>query len=454
MIEEIIKDQKTFFGSNITKDLAFRLKHLRKLADLVEKKEAEIVEALSADLGKSYFEAYSSEIGYILESIHYTMKNLKKWAKPKRKRSPLFMPISKSKIHYEPHGIVLIIGPFNYPFQLVLEPLVGAIAAGNTCILKPSEKTPNTSRIIKEMMAEVFEKDYVTVVEGGKELVTELIHAPVNYIFFTGSNKVGKIIMEAASKRLIPVTLELGGKSPTIVHKDADLEKAAARIVWGKFYNVGQTCIAPDYIYAHESIKEELLEKMKTKIADFYGENPLESPDYGKIIDESSFDRLVSLIEEEKVVAGGQKDRDTLKMAPTLLNHIDWQDPVMQEEIFGPILPVLSYHNLEHTLEIIKDQPRPLAFYLFTENKDLQKEVINKIPFGGGCINDTLSHVTSPRLPFGGTGNSGMGSYHGKESFLTFSHKKSIMKKSTLFDIKTIYPPYKGKLGLLKKIMK
>lgn len=453
MIQEIIQKQKVFFKNNETKNLAIRIQKLKKLKKTIEEKEDKILEALTVDLGKSEFEAYSSEIGFVLESISYTLKNIKKWAKAERKRRPLFMPSSKSTLYYEPHGLVLIVGPFNYPFHLVIEPLIGSIAAGNTAILKPSEKTPATVRVIEEIIGEVFEEEYVAVVNGGKELVQELLHSKVDYIFFTGSTKVGRIVMQAAAEQLIPVTLELGGKSPVIVHKDADIEKAAARIVWGKYYNLGQTCIAPDYLYVHESVKEDLLKILKAKIKEFYGESPLESLDYGRMIDRKSFDRVSALIDEEKVYFGGVTNKESLKIAPTILSNVAWTDSVMQEEIFGPILPVLDYQEIDQVLTLIEDKPRPLAFYLFTEDKQLEKQVIEEIPFGGGAINDTLSHISSPRLAFGGTGQSGMGSYHGKAGFETFSHKKAIMKKSTLFDIPLIYPPYKGKLKLLKKIM-
>lgn len=454
MIQQIITKQRNFFKTNQTKDLAYRIKHLKKLRDTIKSKEDRILNALYQDLGKSDFEGYSSEIGFLLESIHYTLKNIKKWARPKRKRTPLFMPISRSKVYSEPHGVVLIIGPFNYPFHLVIEPLIGAIAAGNTCILKPSEKTPHTVAILQEIIEEIFTPEYASVILGGKEEVTELIQSDVDYIFFTGSSTVGQIIMEAAAKKLTPVTLELGGKSPTIVHKDADIEKAAARIVWGKFYNAGQTCIAPDYIYAHEAIKEKLMVAIEKKIADFYGNNPLTSPDYGRIIDQHDFKRLMNLIDPNKLYCGGEVHQNSLKIAPTVMANVTWDDAVMQEEIFGPILPVLTYEDIDEILDLIKDKPRPLAFYLFTEDKQLQKKVVHEVPFGGGCINDTIAQVTSQRLPFGGTGHSGIGAYHGKTSFETFSHKKSTMKKSTLFDIDLIYPPYKGKLKLLKMIMK
>ncbi len=428
--------------------------YLFKLKEVIQNKEEKILEALKKDLGKSDFEAYTSEVGFVLKSLDYTLKNIRNWAKTKKVRRPIFMPISKSYVKYEPHGTVLIIGPFNYPFQLIMEPLIGALAAGNTAIIKPSDKTPETVEILREIIEEVFDKEHVDVVTGNREAVSELIHLDFDYIFFTGSVPVGKIVMEAASKNLTPVTLELGGKSPAIVHKDADIEKAAARIAWGKYYNAGQTCIAPDYIYVHEDVKDRLLEGLIKEIVDFYGVEPLKSPDYGRIINHKEFNRLSDLIDDQKLYFGGEKTEEKLKISPTILTNVTWDDDVMQEEIFGPILPVLTYNKISEVVNIIKDKPRPLSLYLFTEDKNLQKKIEDEVPFGGGCINDTISHVSSPRLPFGGTGNSGIGSYHGEESFITFSHKKSMMKKSAKFDIRYIYPPYKGKLGFIKKIMK
>jgi aldehyde dehydrogenase (NAD+) len=454
MIQKKIEKQKEFFKTNKTKDISFRMLYLFKLKEVIQNKEEKILEALKKDLGKSDFEAYTSEVGFVLKSLDYTLKNIRNWAKTKKVRRPIFMPISKSYVKYEPHGTVLIIGPFNYPFQLIMEPLIGALAAGNTAIIKPSDKTPETVEILREIIEEVFDKEHVDVVTGNREAVSELIHSDFDYIFFTGSVPVGKIVMEAASKNLTPVTLELGGKSPAIVHKDADIEKAAARIAWGKYYNSGQTCIAPDYIYVHEDVKDRLLEGLIKEIVDFYGVEPLKSPDYGRIINHKEFNRLSGLIDEKKLYFGGEKIEEKLKVSPTILTNVTWDDDVMQEEIFGPILPVLTYSKISEVVNIVKDKPRPLSLYLFTENKNLQEKIEDEVPFGGGCINDTISHVSSPRLPFGGTGNSGIGSYHGEESFITFSHKKSMMKKSTKFDIRYIYPPYKGKLGFIKKIMK
>jgi len=454
MIQDIIKKQKDFFQTNKTKDLNYRIIFLNKLKEVIKAKETDILNALKNDLGKSKFEAYTSEVGFVLESLNHTIKNVGKWSKTKKVRSPIFMPISKSYFKYQPHGTVLIIGPFNYPFQLIMEPLIGALAAGNTCILKPSDKTPKTVEIIKEIIAEVFNDEYVDVVTGNREAVSELIHSDFDYIFFTGSVPVGKIIMEAASKNLTPVTLELGGKSPTIVHNDADIKKSASRIVWGKYYNAGQTCIAPDYLYVHEDVKDKLLKELKRQIVEFYTDDPLKSPDYGRIINLKEFNRLSELIDSSKLYFGGEKIKEELKISPTILRDVTWEDDIMKREIFGPILPVLDYSNIENVINIIKNKPSPLSLYLFTEDKILQEKIEDEVPFGGGCINDTISHVSSPKLPFGGTGNSGMGSYHGKESFITFSHKKSMMKKSTLFDIRYIYPPYKGKFNLIKKIMK
>ncbi|HCX04334.1 MAG TPA: aldehyde dehydrogenase, partial [Clostridiales bacterium] len=397
MIQKKIEKQKEFFKTNKTKDISFRMLYLFKLKEVIQNKEEKILEALKKDLGKSDFEAYTSEVGFVLKSLDYTLKNIRNWAKTKKVRRPIFMPISKSYVKYEPHGNVLIIGPFNYPFQLIMEPLIGALAAGNTAIIKPSDKTPETVEILKEIIEEVFDKEHVDVVTGNREAVSELIHSDFDYIFFTGSVPVGKIVMEAASKNLTPVTLELGGKSPAIVHKDADIEKAAARIAWGKYYNSGQTCIAPDYIYVHEDVKDRLLEGLIKEIVDFYGVEPLKSPDYGRIINHKEFNRLSDLIDDQKLYFGGEKIEEKLKISPTILTNVTWDDDVMQEEIFGPILPVLTYNKISEVVNIIKDKPRPLSLYLFTEDKNLQKKIEDEVPFGGGCINDTISHVSSPR---------------------------------------------------------
>lgn len=450
-----LEQHKKFFATGRTKDVGFRLSQLAKLKKVIMEHEQDLNEALTQDLGKSAFEAYASEIGYVLDSISFFMKHIKEWTKVRKVKTPLVHIGSKSYIYPEPYGTVLIVGPFNYPFQLVMEPMIGAMAAGNCVLLKPSEFTPNVSRVMAKIIQENFEQGYLSVMEGGKELTSELLHAPFDYIFFTGSVEVGKIVMKAAAENLVPVTLELGGKSPCIVDKDANLEVAAKRIIWGKYMNAGQTCVAPDYILVHHEVKGQLVEKLAKTIKEFYGESPKESRDYGRIVNERQFDRLVSLLEERKVVAGGYHHREELFMEPTLMNDVSWDDKVMQEEIFGPILPVLEYDSLEQAIELINAKPKPLALYLFTENGDVEERVIRSVSYGGGCINDTVTHLTNPNLPFGGVGPSGIGSYHGKDSFETFSHKKSIMKKSTKVNLSFIYPPYSEKsINFLRKIMK
>jgi aldehyde dehydrogenase (NAD+) len=454
-VETLLANHKTYFEKGETKNIDFRLKQLATLKKAVQDYEQEWMDALRKDLGKSVFEAYGSEVGFVLDSISFFMKNLKGWAKVKKVKTPLVHAGSKSKIYSEPYGTVLIIGPFNYPAQLVLEPLVGAVAAGNCVVIKPSEFTPTVSGVLTKMIGQYFNKEYISVVEGGREETSALIHAPFDYIFFTGSVEVGKIVMQAAAKRLVPVTLELGGKSPCIVDRDANIEVAAQRIIWGKFMNAGPTCVAPDYIIAHADIKEKIVKTMAKTIKAFYGENPHESKDYGRVVNERQFDRIVSLMDTDKVVTGGSFMREELYMEPTVMDNVTWDDRVMQEEIFGPILPVLEYRGLRDALKQINDRPKPLALYVFTENKEVEEQVIQGASYGGGCVNDTVTHLTNPYLPFGGVGTSGIGSYHGKNSFETFSHKKSVMKKSTKINFSFLYPPYSEKnINLLKKVMK
>lgn len=454
MLDQIIDAQKKYFIQGHTRDVEKRIAHLKSLRTFIQVNEAEILEALLEDLGKPYFEGYATEVGYVLESISYIIKHLHSWVKDHKVKSPLHQMPSTSFVKYEPYGIVAVMAPFNYPFQLVIEPMVGAIAAGNTVIIKPSEYTPKTTTLLKNLIHECFPPEYVSIITGDRTVADELIHAPVDYIFFTGSVAVGKLVMKAAAERLTPITLELGGKSPTIVHKDANLSVAAKRIAWGKFINTGQTCIAPDYVYVHESVKDEFLGELEIAIQKFYGENPLLSNDYGKIVNERHYDRLVTLLNQEKIVIGGEVDRDTLFIAPTVMENITWDDGIMADEIFGPILPVLSYSDLNETLKLIANKPKPLALYLFSESDIVQKIVMEKVQFGGGCINDTLTHTVNPNMPFGGVGTSGIGSYHGYESFLTFSHQKSIHKKSTKIETGIAFPPYKNKLKLIKKILK
>ncbi len=455
-IQAKLQSHRLFFETGQTRELAFRTDQLRRLRQTILSYKQQIVEALHQDLRKSESETYLTEMIIVIRSIDYTIRHLRKWMKPQKMRTPLPLLPSSSFIRNEPYGTVLIIGPFNYPFQLVIEPLIGAIAAGNCAIIKPSESTPHISALIKRLIEETFEPGFVSAIEGDRETTSTLIHAPVDYIFFTGSTGVGKIIMEAAAKRLVPVTLELGGKSPTIVDETAKLDIAAKRIVWGKLINTGQTCIAPDYLLVHNSVKQELIAKMKEAIRAFYGENPQTTPDYGRIVNERQFDRLAAIVEADRscVVHGGKLDRNDLYIEPTLLDNINLQHASMQEELFGPLLPIIGYNSLDEAVRIIEAHPKPLALYLFTENPDTERRIIGQIPFGGGCVNDTIMHVANHHLPFGGVGSSGMGAYHGKHSFSLFSHQKTIVKKSTRIELGLAFPPYGNKLERIKKFLK
>jgi len=450
-VNDIIKNQKSYFKSGETKAYEFRIKQLNKLKEGVIKYQQEILMALNQDLKKPVFEGITSEVGYVLHSIDYVTQKLEKWMQDEHVDSG--DENIDTYIHYVPFGTVLIIAPFNYPFQLALEPLIGAIAAGNTIVLKPSRYTSATERVLENMIDEIFEANYITTVTGNREVLTELIHAPFDDIFFTGSVPVGKIVMKAAAENLTPVTLELGGKSPAIVHKDANLDFAVKRISWAKYINNGQTCITPDYIYVHEDIRDKFLEKVKTYIINSYGENASESPDYCRIVDKKQFNRLEKLITKDKVYYGGNTDESQLYIQPTILKDVVWTDSVMSDEIFGPIMPVLSYKDINEVFDGISNSPKPLALYIFTEDENIQNRIIEEIPFGGGCINDTMSHVASYELPFGGVGHSGMGSYHGKQSFKAFSHAKSILKNKMKTANEFAYPPYEGKVEMLNQMM-
>lgn len=455
-ILETYNKQKEFFKKGKTLDIEYRLDALRKLKKVIKDNEEEILEALRKDLGKSDFEGYTTEVSLVYEEINIALKKLKSWAKNKRVKSPLALFPAKSYIKYEPYGTVLIIGPFNYPFQLNLAPLVGAIAAGNTAIIKPSEYVMATSNIIKKVLEQTFDEEYVAYIDPtrGKEVVEELLEMRFDYIFFTGSITVGKIIMKAASKFLTPVTLELGGKSPCIVDNDAKIELAARRIVWGKLINCGQTCVAPDYIYVHKSIKSKFLEELKKEIIKQYGENPKNSEDYGKIVSEREFNRLMSYIEKDNLEFGGDCDLEKLYIEPTILNNITWENKVMEAEIFGPIFPVLEFENLDDVIEEVNNREKPLALYYFSNNNEKVDKVLKYTTSGGMVINDTLMHVSTTYLPFGGVGNSGIGKYHGKDSFYTFSNAKAVVNRGTWYDVPLRYAPFKGKLELAKKIIK
>ncbi|MGB3207468.1 MAG: aldehyde dehydrogenase [Crinalium sp.] len=450
----IVTEQRQFFANGKTKDVAFRIEQLKLLKKVIIEQELNIQNALKADLNKSEFESYVTEIGLCLEEINYAIKHIKSWTKPQKVKTPLIQFLASSQIYPEPLGIVLIIGAWNYPFQLMITPLVGAIAAGNCAILKPSELAVNTSQVLSNIINKTFDANFIHVIEGGKETTQELLSEKFDHIFFTGSTEVGKIVMTEAAKQLTPVTLELGGKTPCIVDANTHIEYTARRIVWGKFLNAGQTCIAPDYLLVDEKVKEDLLANIKTCIKDFYGNNPVESPDYGRIINEKHFNRLCKLLNTGEIIIGGETNLSDRYIAPTVIDRVSWEDAVMKEEIFGPILPVIEYNDLSEAIALVNSQPKPLALYFFSNNQPKQQQILRSTSSGGVSINDTVMHTGVPDLPFGGVGASGMGSYHGKASFNTFSHKKSILNKSFLVDLKVRYAPYKEKLKLVKQLMK
>lgn len=455
-LREKINKQRKYFSTGETKDINFRIEKLKKLRDVLKSEEEKIFEALKKDLMKSSFESYVTEVAMVYDEINMHIKNIKKWSKKRRVKTPLVQFPAKSFIKLEPYGVVLIIGPFNYPFMLTMDPLIGAIAAGNTAVIKPSESAPETSKILKEILEKVFDEKYVLHVnpERGKEVVEELLKEKFDYIFFTGSATVGKIVMKAASQYLTPITLELGGKSPCIIDKDCKLELAARRIVWGKLLNSGQTCVAPDYLYVHKDIEEEFIKKLEEEIKNQFGNNPLESEDYSKMVNEREFNRVLSYIDKEKLVFGGNYNRKTFQIEPTILKNVTWNDPVMEREIFGPIFPILSFENLDEVIRLVNSKDKPLALYYFSEDKNKIEKVINSTSSGGVTINDTLVHVSSSYIPFGGVGNSGMGEYHGKYSFDLFSNKKGVMNRKTFLDLKIRYAPFLNKLTIVKKIMK
>lgn len=452
-VSDILADQRHFFATGKTKDIDFRIEQLKLLKQAIADNEAAIAKALQGDLHKSETESYIGEIGICLEEIKYIIKNIRSWAKPKKVATPITQFLSSARIYYEPLGVVLIIGPWNYPFQLVIAPLVGAIAAGDCAVLKPSEIAPNTSHVLADIISKYFDPGFITVVEGGIETNQQLLQEQFDYIFFTGGGEVGKIVMTAAAKHLTPVTLELGGKSPCIVDADTHLEYTAKRIVWGKFMNAGQTCVAPDYLLVDKKIKNDLIEQIKKCVKEFYGEDPAKSPDYARIISQKHFNRLCGLMKAGHIIIGGDTNPDEKYIAPTVIDGVDWKDPVMEEEIFGPILPVIEYTDLSEAIALVNARPKPLALYFFSNNKQDQKRVLRETSSGGVSINDVVVQLAVSTMPFGGVGASGMGRYHGKASFDTFSHQKSVLDKSFLIDLTLRYPPYQGKLNLIKRLM-
>ena len=443
-IKQTINTQKNFFATGVTLDIDYRINALKKLKSYINSYENEIADAIRKDLGKSRFESYMCETGLALSEITYMLKHIRSFAREKRVRTPLSQFHSRSFKKPSPYGTVLIMSPWNYPFLLALDPLVDAIAAGNTAVIKPSAYSPHTSQVIADIIEKCFDREYVSVITGGRKENTCLLKQHFDYIFFTGSQSVGREVMQNAAANLTPVTLELGGKSPCIVEKTANIKLAAKRIVFGKFLNCGQTCVAPDYIYCDAAIKDKLLVEIKRQIEIQFGAYPQKNKNYGKIINEKHFQRLLSLIESEKVIHGGQSDKAALRIEPTVLDNICFSDNVMKEEIFGPLLPVLTYDSLDNAVRQINNMPHPLALYIFTSNKHAARKVTAQCGFGGGCINDTIIHLATSELGFGGFGESGMGSYHGRDGFATFSHYKSIVDKKTWLDLPMRYQPYKN----------
>ncbi|MEE0452281.1 aldehyde dehydrogenase family protein [Peptacetobacter sp.] len=451
--KEVVEKQKGFFKTGKPIDINYRKKALIKLRDTVDKYEEKILYALKLDLGKSEFEGYETELGIVKSELKNTIKNLEKWSKPKKVRASIMNPFSDNRIYNQPYGVCLILSPWNYPFQLALMPLIGSIAAGNTSILKLSEISSFTSGIVREIIEEIFDEEYIAVFSGEADEAINLIESDIDFIFYTGNPKIGASVAESAGRRLIPCVLELGGKSPCIIDRKADLDNAAKKIVWGKFMNAGQTCVAPDYIIADRLVFLELRDKLIHYIKEFYGENPIESDDYPKIINKKNFDRILNLIEGKRLIFGGKYDEESLKIEPTILEVSSMDEKIMQEEIFGPIIPIIVYKSKSEIFEIIDKNKNPLALYLFTDDSSFEKEIIEKVSFGGGCVNDTIIHCTSEGLPFGGIGMSGLGNYHGKASFDAFSHKKSVVKSKKFADISMKYPPFnKKKLNLIKKV--
>ena len=450
-IDEILESQRRYFRSGATLSVSFRIEMLKKLRNAVEKYENEIGEALRKDLGKSDYEGFMCETGLVKSEISYMIRHTRRFASKHRVYTPLAQFASSSYKKPCPYGNVLIMSPWNYPFLLTIDPLADAIAAGNTAVVKPSAYSPATSAVIAKMLSECFPPEYVAVVTGGRKENAALLDKKFDFVFFTGSQNVGKEVLRHTAETLTPAVLELGGKSPCIVDSTAKLKLAAKRIVFGKYLNCGQTCVAPDYILCHQSVREKLTEEICVQIKKQYGEDPLTNPDYGKIINEKHFDRICGLLDKDKIVLGGRCSRETLQLEPTVMDHVTWDDAVMQDEIFGPIRPILTFDSFDEIYSMLAGKPKPLALYLFSEDKQRIKEVTERCSYGGGCINDTIIHLATSEMGFGGVGESGMGSYHGKDGFETFSHIKSIVDKKTWMDLPMRYQPYKK--GLYGKLL-
>ena len=452
-ISTLVANQHAYFRTGATLPVSARLEALDRLRRNICQMQPDIQAALQADLGKHPYESYFSEIGQVLEELSHLRSHLRKWAKPRKVRTPMTLFPAKSRRYPQPYGVVLVMSPWNYPFMLSMSPVLGAIAAGNCVILKPSAYAPATSQVLSQLISSTFDPQFVTVVQGGRAENTALLDQRVDYIFFTGGVTVGKEVMRRAAQNLIPITLELGGKSPCIVDETADIPLAAKRIVFGKFLNAGQTCVAPDYVLVQESVKDQLVQHLQQAVENTLGPDPLSNPEYGKIINDKHYHRILGLLEGQTILCGGGAQDG--KIAPTILDNVDPQSPVMQEEIFGPILPLLTYSSTQDLVDFVSSREKPLALYLFSRSREMQHTVTTHLSFGGGCFNDTILHLATPYLPFGGVGNSGMGSYHGKASFDTFTHYKSILVGSQHIDVPLRYHPYtESKLGFLKKFVK
>jgi acyl-CoA reductase-like NAD-dependent aldehyde dehydrogenase len=451
---ELVSQQRQFFNTGKSKDVEFRIQQLKKLKQLIVDNEKAIMDALKKDLNKSPMEAYGTEIGFLLADIDHTLKDIRSLSKPRKVKTPLFHQLGSSWIQAEPYGVTYIIAPWNYPFQLAVSPMIGAMAAGNTAIIKPSEMAAHTAELLEKLINNNYEPGYLKVVTGGVNESKSLLEQRFDYIFFTGGTEIGRYIYQSAAKYLTPVTLELGGKSPCFVDETFSTNWGIKRIVWGKFTNAGQTCVAPDYILVDKKVKQKFVDLFAKTTKDFFGENPQQSPDYGRIINEKHFLRLARLLEKGNVLMGGQTDIKDLYIAPTLLDGVSVEDPVMQEEIFGPILPVIEYEKLDDAINFVNSRNKPLALYIFSDDKMYQERILNETSSGNASVNECLMHVGQFELPFGGVGESGIGAYHGKLSFDTFSHLKGVLKKSTLSDLKQRFPPYtESGANLIKKLI-
>lgn len=453
-MEQIVQKQRHFFYTGATKSYAFRMEQLKKLRKMLTTYEKDMYQVLKTDLNKSTHEALITELGILYTEIDFALKYLAQWMKDEKVPTPLTHKGTTNYIQREPYGVTLIIAPWNYPIQLAIAPMIGAIAAGNTVVLKPSELTRATSSLLREMFHQTFDSAFITVVEGDKTVSESLLKQRFDYIFFTGSTAVGKIIMQKASKYLTPFTLELGGKSPAIIDVDCHISYTAKRLIWGKLTNAGQTCVAPDYVYVHEKVKDKLIREIKKQIKKMYGKNPLTNEKYVKIVQPHHFQRVIRFMDCGTIIHGGKYDEQSQKIEPTLIEDVDWDDLIMQEEIFGPILPILTFETLEEVVQNIQAHDKPLAMYYFGENKKREQFILDHISAGGVCVNDTLYHLANPYLPFGGVGPSGIGAYHGKYSFETFSHRKSVLKQSTAFDLPVRYPNSKLGKSVAKKLFK